>query len=253
MPQLDWDFVKERTAMAYAQTPTMNPVINAPDEVRSAFIVRVYQHLALAVAAFVAIEAFLFMSGIAEAMFDFFIGAGGAAWLLLMGGVIAINWFASKLTHQIDNAGAQYGGLFLIAGAEALIFAPFLYLAFNSPQYGGGLVANAVVITLIGFAGLTAVAFVTRRDLSFLRPIVMWGFLAAIGLIVAGAIFGFELGIIFSVAMIALAGMSILYQTQSVIRTYPEWAHVGAAVALFSSLMTMFWYVLRLMMQLSRN
>ncbi len=239
--------------MAHTYTRTMTPVINQPDEVRSSFIIKVYQHLGLAVAAFIMIEILLFMSGLAESMYDFFFTGGGGRFMLLMFGVIAINFVASKLTTQIDNPGAQYGGLFLIAGAEALIFAPFLYLAFNSPQYGGGLVVNAIGITLVGFAGLTAVAFVTRRDLSFLRPIVMWGFIAALGLIVAGFIFGFELGIIFSVAMIALAGMSILYQTQSVVRTYPEWAYVGAAVALFSSLMTMFWYVLRLLMQMSRN
>ena len=48
-------------------------------------------------------------------------------------------------------------------------------------------------------------------------------------------------------AMIALAGASILYQTQSIIREYPAQAHVAAALGLFSSVMTMFWYVLRLL------
>ena len=48
--------------------------------------------------------------------------------------------------------------------------------------------------------------------------------------------------------MIGLSGASILYQTQSVLRRYPIGSHVAASVALFSSLMTMFWYVLRLLM-----
>jgi FtsH-binding integral membrane protein len=87
---------------------------------------------------------------------------------------------------------------------------------------------------------------VTRKDLSFLRPIVMWGFLCALGLIVAAILFGFELGTTFSLAMIALAGVSILYQTQTILRRYPEDAYVGAAVQLFASVMTLFWYVLRL-------
>jgi len=133
--------------MAYTQTRSMSPVINAPDEARSAFIIRVYQHLGLAVLAFLAIETALFVTGIAEAMFDFFFTSGGMSWLLLMGGVIAINWVASKMVAQIDNTGAQYAGLGIVAFGEALIFAPFLYLAFNSPQYGGGLVANAAIIT----------------------------------------------------------------------------------------------------------
>ena len=59
-------------------------------------------------------------------------------------------------------------------------------------------------------------------------------------------LFGFSLGIWFSVAMIALAGASILYQTQTIIRKYPAQAHVAAALGLFASVMTPFWYVLRL-------
>jgi FtsH-binding integral membrane protein len=46
--------------------------------------------------------------------------------------------------------------------------------------------------------------------------------------------------------MIGLAGVSILYQTQTILRRYPEEAHVGAAVQLFASVMLLFWYVLRL-------
>jgi FtsH-binding integral membrane protein len=51
----------------------------------------------------------------------------------------------------------------------------------------------------------------------------------------------------FSVAMIALAGGSILYQTQTIMRRYPAEAYVGAAVQLFASVMLLFWYVLRLL------
>jgi FtsH-binding integral membrane protein len=56
----------------------------------------------------------------------------------------------------------------------------------------------------------------------------------------------------FSVAMIVLAGGSILYQTQTIMRHYPSEAYVGAAVQLFASVMLLFWYVLRLLMQARR-
>ena len=46
---------------------------------------------------------------------------------------------------------------------------------------------------------------------------------------------------------IGLAGASILYQTQTIMKQYPTWAYVGAAVQLFGSLMLLFWYVLRLL------
>ena len=76
----------------------------------------------------------------------------------------------------------------------------------------------------------------------------MWGFGGAMLLIVGAVIFGFNLGVWFSVGMIVLAGAAILFQTQSIIRTYPGDAYVAAAVTLFGSLMTMFYYVLRLLM-----
>ena len=68
----------------------------------------------------------------------------------------------------------------------------------------------------------------------------------ALVLILAAVLFGLELGVWFSLAMIGLAGASILYQTQTILRRYPEEAYVGAAVQLFASVMLLFWYVLRL-------
>lgn len=224
--------------------PAVTPVAQLDEATRTTFVIRVYQHLALALAAFVAFEVLLFQSGIAERMYDFFVGRGGGSWLLLLGGIAIINWFAAQAAYDVRDPGRQYLGLFGVALGQALIFAPFLYgiLAVQ----GSAPVINAVWITGLGFAGLSFVGYTTRRDLSFLRPIVMWGFMAALVGIVAALLFGFNLGTWFSLAMIGLAGAAILYQTQGIIRTYPEHAYVGAAVSLFGSLMTMFWYVLRL-------
>jgi hypothetical protein len=98
---------------------------------------------------------------------------------------------------------------------------------------------------------LTAVAFVTRKDFSFLRGILMWaGILALVG-IVGSVLFGFELGTWFSVAMIGFAGAAVLYDTSNILHHYPEDRYVAAALQLFASIAMMFWYVLRLFM--SRN
>jgi FtsH-binding integral membrane protein len=232
--------------MAYPQ-PSMTPVIHADENTRAQFLVKVYQHLALAVVAFMAIETVFFAVGIAEGIYNFLAASGGVAWLLILGGFTIVNMIASRSAHQLGNSGAQYGALFAMAAAQALIFAPFLYYVFNiAPSDGTTNVVSAAVVTIVGFAALSAVAMTTRKDLSFLRPILMWGAIVAIGLIVAAVAFNFSLGPLFSVAMIALAGASILYQTQQIIRSYPEWAYVGAAVSLFGSLMMMFWYILQL-------
>ena len=73
----------------------------------------------------------------------------------------------------------------------------------------------------------------------------MYGFVAALALIV-GAVVGLSLGVWFSVGMVALTGAAILYQTQTIIQEFPVAAHVAGALALFSSVMTLFWYILQL-------
>lgn len=232
--------------MAFAQTSS-TPVINTDEATRTGFLVRVYQHLALAVAAFIAFETLLFMLGVAEAMNSFFARTGGFSWLLLLGGFTIVSSIATRSAHQLGDSRTQYGALFAMALAEAVIFAPFLYMFFNGSGSGSATVLSAAVITIAGFAALSVVAMVTRRDLSPLRPLIMWGSIAAIGLIIAAVLFGFQLGPIFSIAMVGLAGASILYQTQNIVRQYPAQAYVGAAVSLFGSLMMMFWYILRLL------
>jgi FtsH-binding integral membrane protein len=235
-----------------AMSPTAyQPVATQDETTRSDFIVRVYQHLILAIAAFAAMEAVLIGFGIAEAIYDF-LAKSSAAWLLILGGFMLVSWLATAAAHDILNPNRQYAGLFGLAAAEALIFAPFLHLFFNEIDDGATTVWAAAVITALGFAGLSAVAFTTRKDLSFMRPMLMWGGVVAIVLIVGAVLFGFELGVWFSVAMIALAGGSILYQTQTIMRRYPSEAYVGAAVQLFASVMLLFWYVLRLLGQMRR-
>lgn len=224
--------------------PAYTPVATLDVEARGAFLVRVYQHLAAAVVAFVLFETLLFATGIAEAIYDFLAGSG-VAWLLVLGAFMIVSWMATTAAHDITDSGRQYLGLFGMAAGEALIFAPFLYYIFEEAG-GSTTIGAAAVITAIGFAGLTLVGLLTRADLSFLRPVLLWGGVCALVLIVAAVAFGLDLGVWFSVGMIAVAGASILYQTQTILRQYPEEAHVGAAVQLFASVMLLFWYVLRL-------
>lgn len=227
------------------------PVARRDETTRADFLVKVYQHLLLAVGAFVAIESVFLRSGVAEKIYDLLAGSG-AAWLLVLGAFTIVSWLATSAAHDVLNPSRQYGGLFALAGAEALIFAPFLHYLFRVESGGSGTVWAAAAITVAGFAALTAVAYTTRSDLSFLRPVLMWGGVVALGLIVGAVLFGGNLGMWFSVAMIGLAGASILYQTQQVMQRYPAEAYVGASVQLFASVMLLFWYVLRLLSQARR-
>jgi hypothetical protein len=116
--------------------------------------------------------------------------------------------------------------------------------------YSGGaaVIQQAGLITLSMFTGLTAVVFLTNKDFSFLRTALVIGGFISIGLIVAGALFGFDLGLWFSVGMVVLASVSILYQTSQIKNQYETDQHVAAALQIFSSVMLLFWYVLRILM-----
>jgi FtsH-binding integral membrane protein len=222
------------------------PVATLDAEARGDFVMRVYKYLLGAIGAFVAFEVALFVTGAAEAIFDFLVETGGMSWLLILGLVMVMQWIAARSASDLLNPQKQLVGLAVSAAAQSVIFAPLLYGIFNYSDDGTTTVGIAAVVTVIGFAVLTVVAFTTRKDLSVLRPLLMWGFGVALLLIVAALIFGWNLGVWFSVAMIGLAGVAILYDTQKVMATYPNNAHAAGALRLFSSVMLMFFYVLRL-------
>ena len=218
--------------------PTGRPVSMLQTDARSQFITRTYTHLFGAIAAFTLIEVWLFNSGLAESIARAILGT---SWLLALGAFIVVGWIASRMAHTATSLGAQYAALGAYVVAEAIIFVPLLYIA---NYYAPGAIQSAASVTLLGFAGLTAVAFVSRKDFSFLGSILKWAGFAALGLIIAGVVFGFNLGTYFTVGMIAFAGAAILYDTSNILHHYPEDRYVGASLELFASVALLFWYLL---------
>lgn len=226
-----------RTAAYTAQREI--PVAQLGVDVRGAFITRTYTHLLGAVLAFALIEVYLFQTGMAESIARVLLGG---SWLIVLGGFMILSWIATHFAHSSTSVGAQYGALGLFVVGEAIIFTPLLYLA---ESMAPGVIESAATVTLLGFLGLTIIAFHTRKDFSFLGGLLRWGFICAIVLIVASVLFGFQLGTIFTVAMIVLAGGAILYDTSNVLHHYPQDRHVGAALQLFASVALLFWYILQ--------
>lgn len=210
-------------------------------DARAKFIVRTYNHLFGAIALFALLEIGLFASGVAPAIAF----AMTRSWWLVLGGFMLVGWLASRTAHTATSKPAQYAALVGFVFAEAIVFLPLLYIA---NEQAPGALQSAALTTFVGFGGLTAIAFVSKKDFSFLRTFLMWGSVVALMLIAASMIFGFNLGTIFSVAMVGFAGAAILYDTSNVLREFPTDRHVAAALQLFSSVALMFWYVLRLFM-----
>ena len=222
---------------------------DAPVSERATFITRTYLHLLGAIAAFVGIEAWLIQSSVAEPLIRMMMGSQ-YSWLIVLGLFVGVSWIADMWAQSATSKAMQYMGLALYVVAEAVVFLPLLYIASNFyPQaipMAAGSTAALVVL-------LTAVVFITRKDFSFLRPIVLFGGLAAMGAIVVGILFGFTLGPIFTYAMIAFACIAVLYDTSNILHHYRTDQYVGASLALFASVALLFWYILRLFIAMDRN
>jgi FtsH-binding integral membrane protein len=214
---------------------------NAPAfaDTRDRFLVRTYNHLFGAIVLFTLIEIALFQTGLAPVI----MATLGKSWLLVLGGFMVVSWLASRVAHTATSLPAQYAALAGFVVAEAIIFVPLLYMA-NS--YAPGAIQSAALVTILGFAGLTGIVFWSRKDFSFLGAILKWVGIGVIALIVASLVFGFTLGVLFSVGMVVFAGAAILYDTSNVLHHYPEDRYVGASLELFASVALLFWYVLRL-------
>jgi FtsH-binding integral membrane protein len=219
----------------------VSPVAQASVEDRSEFIWKCYAHVAGGLLAFAAIEAYLISSGIAMQI----AGPMVNNWLLTLGAFMLASWGASHLAHKLESKPAQYAGYALLVFVQAIIFSPMILVAASRAD---GVLDSAIGVTVIGCVALIATAMITRKDFSFLRGLMIWGGLLAMGGIIASLLFGFELGTWFSVAMIGFAGGAVLYDTSNIMHHYPQDRYVAASMALFASIALMFWYILRLFM-----
>ena len=222
---------------------------DAPAEQRVTFIRRTYQHLAMAVLAFVAVEWMIFQTGVAERLTATMLG-GRWSWLLVLGGFMGVSWIAQRWADTQASRQMQYLGLGVYVLAEAIIFVPILYIA---SRVGENVIPMAGLITMLLFGGLTTVAFTTRADFTFLGGILKIGGFVALGVIVASIGFGFNLGLLFSAVMVAFAAGAILYSTSNVLHRYHPDQYVAASLSLFASVALLFWYVLRILMSFANR
>jgi FtsH-binding integral membrane protein len=238
-----------KTTMNPAQSAYPSTFLTAaqanPDQ-RAAFIRRTYAHLALAILAFTGVEAWLLNSSLAESLIPLMLGHR-FSWLIVIGCFMGVSMLANGLAQSRGNPGMQYVGLGLFVVAEAVVFLPMIYIAIGitgSPE----IVQTAGIITLMLVAGLTATVFITRADFSFMGNILGIGFFIVIGLVVAGMLFGFSLGLWFSVLMVGFAAGSILYETSNILHRYSTEDHVAASLGLFASVALLFWYILQILL-----
>jgi FtsH-binding integral membrane protein len=222
-----------------------NSAANALPANRAQFIRKTYMLLAVAIAAFIGVEAFLFSTPFGGMIAYGILGTGGIGWLVVLGLFMLVSYIANNWAVSTTSTAQQYLGLGIYIIAEAIIFVPLLFIAksYSADQL---VIMKAGVVTIGLFLGITATVFMTRSDFSFLAPILTIGGFAALGFIVASLLFGFTLGNVFAFIMVAFAGTAILYQTSNVLHRFRTDQHVAAALVLFASVALLFWYILRI-------
>ncbi len=234
-----------------------NPFIvaDAPAADRAAFFRRTYGLVAIGFAAFAALLAIFFVgfdqrSGIAFAVFaglgSMISSLGGWSILLVMLAFWGATTVAQSLAFNRASRGTQYAGLGLYVILEALIFIPLIgYVILSTKGNASSVLLPAGIVTAGMIAGLTALVFMTNLDFSFLKVAIILGSFAAIAIVIVAAIAGLSLGAWFSIAMIVLMATVILYQTNEIKNTLETDQHVAAAFILFSSFVTLLFYVIR--------
>lgn len=244
--------MNENVPNPYALSSGGSAAMFAEESERMGFIRRTYAHLTGAILALVALETALFATVPANTM-EAMVGKmlGGWGWLLVLGAFMAVSWVARMWATSGASRTVQYAGLGLYVVAEAVILLPLLYIAIRlDPK----IPLTAALITAITFVGLTVFVMTTRVHLAgWGKYLAMAGF-AGMGLIVASIVMGgFSIGILGCGFFVALACGYILYDTSNVLHHYQTSQYVAASLALFSSVVLLFWYVLRIVMMFSSD
>jgi FtsH-binding integral membrane protein len=239
--------------------PNANATAGVSDRVT--FIRKTYIHLMGAILAFAGLLYLLMTNAtlvtkISIPFVSFALG-GRFNWAIVLGVFMAVSWIADYWATHTTSRGLQYVGLGLYVVAEALIFVPLLAIVAAKTHAilarGGhepNIIRDAAFTTLGIFGALTASVLISKKDFSWMRSGLVMMSAAATMLVVLSLVFGFNLGIVFSIAMVVLCAGYILYQTSQVLAHYNPQQHVAAALALFSSIALMFWYVIRIFMRM---
>jgi len=230
--------------MSYMNAGSGSVVAALPGEARAGFIRRTYAHVAASIALLAIVEGILLNAGLGPILLSF-LGAGTMNYLIYLGLFIGASIVADNWAHSEKSKEMQYLGLGIYIIVQAVILVPAMHLA---QLYAPTAIIDAAIATAALVTGLSYVCVTTKKDFSFLGPIIAIASIVAIGLGIAGAFFGFNLGVVFAGAIVLLAAASVLYSTSNILHHYQEHQHVGAALGLFASVALMFRFMLQLFM-----
>lgn len=221
-------------------------VIDAALSERLGFLRRVYAHVFGAILLLVALEYAYFTMGLDVTIMRML----GQSWWISLIVFLVVMWLAERLAWSGASSVAQYAGLGLFVGVQSVVTAPILAIA---TRVNPSLIGQAAFVTLFITGSLTLFVVLSKSDFSFMRNSL---FLAGLGLFaisIASAIFGFSLGLGFSVGIVVLMCGYILYETSLIMHHLPTTAHVAGALMIFGSIVVLFREILYILMRLNHD
>ena len=222
-PQTGWGGLQPRTAAEASPTERM------------AFVRKVYALFFLAT---------LFAVGGVALGFAFpplMIAAAQHPFIMLfvmLGGVMA----AQAVRHV---PGVNLLALFGFTTLTGVVISPVLYYI---SQINPASILQAGVLTIGIFGGLTAYVFITKRDFSFMRGMVVTGLIVVVlagilNIFIASTALGFAV----AAASLLLFSGFVLYDTSNIIHRYPTNEYVAGALSLYLDAFNIFLALLRLL------
>jgi modulator of FtsH protease len=157
----------------------------------------------------------------------------------MLGGVMG----ATALRHK---RGINLAALFGFTTLTGVIISPLIALVYvNNPAS----ILQAGVLTVGIFGGLTAYVFLSNKDFSFLRGMLVTGLIVVIlaGLLNILIVGSSALYFATAVATLLLFSGFVLYDTSNIIRRYPTNEYVAGALSLYLDAFNIFLALLRIL------
>ncbi|MGH1350612.1 MAG: Bax inhibitor-1/YccA family protein [Methyloligellaceae bacterium] len=192
---------------------------HAIDEGLRAYMLKVYNYMALGIA-FTAVVSLFLMSN-PPLLFALYFGLGGWAKWIIFAAIIGMGFFSNKLILEGSTALA-HAAFWIYAALWAVFITPFV---FKFVQAGNThIVFQAFAVTAAAFASLSLYGYTTKRDLS---PIGAFCCMALVGMLVIGLIAMFTGGFAnnlfslgFSALMVLIIAAMTAWETQSTKEMY---------------------------------
>ena len=135
--------------------------------------------------------------------------------------------------------------LFAFTTLTGAIISPLIWLVLRTNPAS---ITQAGLLTVGIFGGLTAYVFISKRDFSFMRGMLMTGLVVVVlavvlNMFIASSAFSFGIS---AVALLLFSGF-VLYDTSNIIRRYPTNEYIAGALDLYLDAFNIFLALLRLL------